>query len=325
MSFVTTLKEQSPAYAAYTALPRQPKNAPRFTDSPHGYPIVEPGELFCRMDGVGRPCCGTKLLSTESLLYHMEAVHGAMRTSRPVEKQWSSSDLGELERLHYFYKHLMKDEAYPGKSKHEGYSGKAKTTISPEVEAMTRTTAPTRTPDAPKPGLKRKFPFPASNGGAHRTIPPPRSTLKRKKTAEESSTDAFVAQMILTPNKRPRPTGLTSTLLRASPPKPPSQKLEPLALRGEKLLKEIAVKEASIKSELKESQLKEVRIKAELLEAQLLEAQIAQDVSKAKLRQLDLGKELKEIVEKDGRVRARLEGVAEGRGRVVDLLDDEDG
>lgn len=61
-------------------------------------------------------------------------------------------------------------------------------------------------------------------------------------------------------------------------------------------------------------------IKAKLMEVQLLEAQTAQDVQRVRLRQVDLERSLKEIVEKERRVRLDL---VQGRGAIVDLLDDE--
>lgn len=161
---------------------------------------------------------------------------------------------------------------------------------------------------------------------------PPRSPggLKRK-AAEEPSADSLTEQTPLPPlpNKRPRTSEHRPASSKTPPAKPSTstssdEQLERIASRGAKLLNEIAVKEAAIKSELKEAQLKEVRIKAELLEVQLLEAQMAQEVSKAKLQQVKLEKELQEIKEKDERVKAKLEAAAVGKGKVVDLLDDEE-
>lgn len=171
---------------------------------------------------------------------------------------------------------------------------------------------------ATKPGLKRKATHPSSSSFSYT----PRAAFAKRKAFDERSIDSAVAQTILPPVKRPRTEDVFG---RPAPerPRPSAQKLELLKLRGQKLLQEIAVNEATIQSELKESQLKEVRIKAELLEAQLLEAQIAQDVQRERLKHVELERNLKEIVEKDRRVRLKLEDVVQGRGSIVDLLDDE--
>lgn len=97
MAFLAKLQEISPAYAAYATLKCPPKNCPLF-ESPDGYPILEPGEIFCRLDGVEGRVCGAKEETTDHLLYHMEAEHEAMRMDRPMEPR-RKAEVGELERV----------------------------------------------------------------------------------------------------------------------------------------------------------------------------------------------------------------------------------
>ncbi|KAK4548656.1 hypothetical protein LTR36_009567 [Oleoguttula mirabilis] len=86
---MTSLRQQAdlkPAYKAYVHLDRLPKNAPRFEMNEHGYPIMGPGELRCRMPGLERHICGDKFFGTWTLLDHCQNMHDAPKAHRPTTK-----------------------------------------------------------------------------------------------------------------------------------------------------------------------------------------------------------------------------------------------
>ncbi|KAI5365502.1 hypothetical protein Slin14017_G053920 [Septoria linicola] len=111
------LKDNSQAYVACDKLKALPNNSNPFPLHPGGYPIVQPGERFCRLLGFGGVhLCGRSCDNQHDVQYHMEREHNIKRKENPIyRKRGGRLKPDEIEQLKDFYIDLIKHEKYPGK------------------------------------------------------------------------------------------------------------------------------------------------------------------------------------------------------------------
>ncbi|KAK4495747.1 hypothetical protein PRZ48_013015 [Zasmidium cellare] len=102
----------SPAYVAYKELGRLPKHAPKF-DYVGGYPLVYHGEQYCRaIDSSTSSICGRVFSKRNTLLEHLERVHGERSEKRPAFQRLSKAEYRDLAET---YDDLMEYETYDKK------------------------------------------------------------------------------------------------------------------------------------------------------------------------------------------------------------------
>ncbi|KAF7187890.1 hypothetical protein HII31_10790 [Pseudocercospora fuligena] len=98
-------------YNAYLKLDIVPANVPHFDKHENGYPMVEFGEVFCRMPDYSQRHCSARFSQRDVLLKHLENFHGASKADRPP--MTFSKDVAARAQQHYIT--MMKDQDYDGK------------------------------------------------------------------------------------------------------------------------------------------------------------------------------------------------------------------
>lgn len=108
---VKSIAEISPAYKAYQELDEPPEDLPAWQLDSNGWPIITPGEVFCRLPHHGGSICKQRQRRTADLVKHLVSVHKLEETSKiPTPRA-----LEILDRLPAFYEDLMRGNEYDGK------------------------------------------------------------------------------------------------------------------------------------------------------------------------------------------------------------------
>ncbi|KAK4539878.1 hypothetical protein LTR36_010272 [Oleoguttula mirabilis] len=167
LGYNVALHDYSPAYRAYVALDRMPKNATNF-ETDNGYPVVFLGELQCRAECPETLICGNKFSQVSGLVHHLERVHGALKAHRPKSKLGASS-LKELRKAAELYVGLMKYEDYPGHNAER----------QPEVETLQASSKAT--------GKKRRIEVQEEEGEVEEGLSRPVKKAKKDRASKEEA------------------------------------------------------------------------------------------------------------------------------------------
>ncbi|KAF2167897.1 hypothetical protein M409DRAFT_53847 [Zasmidium cellare ATCC 36951] len=108
-----TFEDLCPAFRAYNALNRLPQNAPPFPFASNGYPIVQPGERYCRHPtGTAGVLCGRVTHRASDLHRHLAQFHQVDPTLRPAARKGRTRTAKEVREDAEFFREIMRAEVY---------------------------------------------------------------------------------------------------------------------------------------------------------------------------------------------------------------------